>query len=447
VISKSVRLLAGRGAGWKLGSDLLGRVLQYALLWAAARTLTQGDFGDFTFALSIGFMLAQVADFGLQLFVQRELARLVVTDGGTAQHFSDEQRAGRLVGGGLVIKGVLSVVAMALIIGFVLIEPVGNKGALVLVGLAMVLGTALDYLAYCFRAMGALRYEALGNLVARGLNLALGLALLIGGAGVWGLAVATNVAMLAAIAVSFRLLGRYVRLSWKPDWAFWRGSMGQPTAVGIGIVFSIISFRVDNLLIPPILGREALAVYNVAYKLFEPALIVPGVVLAATFPLLSQAAGALHMKPGALREMLGHTMLMLAGLGAAAVVGLGLLAVPLIWVLYGAQYAASANVLQVLALACLPMYLNYGLTHALIAADRPRLYAVFTLGAMFVNVAANLLFIPLLGVEGAAVATVATEVMLFALCAAAILTIVPALRGGSGQTELAASERKVEGLP
>src|SRR5437868_15122095 len=112
----------GRGAFWKLGSDLAGRVLQYALLWVAARSLGRADYGDFTFGLSVGLMLAQVADFGLQLFVQRELARLTITGigdrgsgvgppvdpipdprspiPGRRPYFSDEAAASRLVGGG-----------------------------------------------------------------------------------------------------------------------------------------------------------------------------------------------------------------------------------------------------------------------------------------------------------------------------------------------------------
>src|SRR2546428_14100520 len=116
----------GRGAFWKLGSDLLGRVLQYALLWVAARSLGRADFGDFTFALSIGFMLAQVADFGLQLFVQRELARQFQVPSSKFQVKSSRPNlelgtwnlelhsAARLVGGGLIIKIGLSVVALAL---------------------------------------------------------------------------------------------------------------------------------------------------------------------------------------------------------------------------------------------------------------------------------------------------------------------------------------------
>jgi O-antigen/teichoic acid export membrane protein len=416
-------------------------VLQYLLLWSAARALSQGDFGDFTFALSAGFMLAQIADFGLQLYVQRELARLALPGAVAAPYFSDEAAAGRLVGGGLAIKGVLSLAAMLLITTLVLVEPVGNKLALVLIGLSMVLGTALDYVSYCFRSIGRLAYEAAANLVSRAVNLTLGVSFLLLGAGVWGLAIAGNLAMLAALGLSFARLIRVVRPRWLPDWAYWRRSMGQPTALGIGIIFSIVSFRVDNLLIAPMVGREGLAVYNVAYKLFEPSLIVPGVVLAATFPLLSQAAGALWVAARRLRELLARTIGGLSLLGALATILLIVLASPLINLLYGQEYAASVPVLQLLALACLPMYVNYGLTHALVAVDKPRYYAAFTLVTLFVNVAMNLVLIPVMGIAGAAVATAGTEVVLLVLCG---VTILRHLSRASSRSEEGEQPRKAD---
>jgi O-antigen/teichoic acid export membrane protein len=407
--------------GWKLGADVVARVLQYVLLWAAARSLGQADFGDFTFALSIGYMLAQVADFGLQLFVQRELARLAIPGARARPFFTDEAAAARLVGGGLAIKAGLSVVAMLLMALLVLVEPVGNKGPLLLIGFSMVLMTGLDYLSYCFRALRRLEYEATAIVVARCTNLLLGLGLLYLGAEVWGLAVAGNLAMLAALAFSYNRLLRYVRPDWRPDWTYWRRVSMQPTALGIGMVFSIISFRVDNLLIPPLVSREALGVYNVAYKLYEPSLIIPSVVLAATFPMLSQAAKPAPNQAGGLRDLLGQTSLLLFGLGLVATLAIALFAVPVISLLYGEQYAASAPLLQVLAFGCLPMYLNYGLTHTLIAMDKPHLYAVFTLLTLAVNVIMNLALLPNIGMAGAAWATVVTEASLLALCAAAVL--------------------------
>ena len=427
-------MLASRGAGWKLGSDLLGRLLQYALLWAVARTLAPSDFGDFTFALSIGFMVAQVADFGLQLFVQRELSRLAVQSAATPPFFTSSESAGRLVGGALTIKAALSAIALTAFALLVAFEPVGNKGALLIVGAAMVLSTGLEFIAYCFRALGRLKYEAAANLVARGLNMALGLLVLWLGGAVLGIAVATLASMLVAVLYAYAVLRRYVSPIWRPDWAAWRRAAAQPTAVGIGIVFSIISFRVDNLLIPPLLGTGQLAVYNIGYKLFEPALIIPGVVLAATFPLLAQAGSASALNRGKFRVLMGQTMLALFGLGTVAALALWLLAGPLIALLYGGIYAGSVPVLQALAPACVPMFLNYALTHGLIAADRPSLYAVFTLGSLFVNVGGNLLLLPALGVTGAAVATVLTEVVLFMLCAAGMMRLL-ATSGRSAEPE------------
>ncbi len=421
--------MIGCGAGWKLGADLLGRLLQYALLWAAARTLSQGDFGDFTFGLSAGLMLAQVADFGLQLYVQRELARLAVPGAQGLPYFTDEIKAGRLIGGGLVIKSALGTMAMLLIALLVFIEPVRSKWPLLLLGLSMVLMTGLDYLSYCFRALRLLRNEAIASLVARTANLVLGVGLLYLGAGVWGLALASNLALLLGMTFLYRRLAHCVRPIWLPDWAAWRRSAAQPTAIGIGIVFSIVSFRVDNLLIPPFLGREALGVYNVAYKLFEPGLIIPGVVLAAAFPLLTQAAesggSASAIRSGTLRDLLRRTLFLLFLLGAGATLLLAVAAGPALTLLYGGQYAAAVPLLRVLALCCVPMYLNYGLTHALIALDRPQLYAGFTLASLIVNIAANILLIPLAGVSGAAYATFFSEVTLLAFCIPAVVRCLP----------------------
>lgn len=408
-------------------SDLLGRVLQYALLMLAARSLDLAGFGDFTFALSVGYMLSQVADFGLQLYLQRELARLAIPEANMRPYFTDERAAARLVGGGLVIKVGLSAVAFALMLVVIVLEPVGNKGAVLLIGLSMIALTTLEYLAYCFRALRRLKNEAIAYLTGRAINLLLGVALLYAGLDVLGLAIAANVAAVAAIAYSYSQLLVYLRPDYTFDLAYWRRSLGQPAAMGLGIVFSMFAFRVDNLLIPPIVGAahasETLSIYNAAYKLFELTLIVPGVVLAATFSLLSRAgdSGAADARMGGLRPVLGQTMTLLLGLGLLASLALAVGAVPLTNLLYGDRFGAAVPVLQVLALGCIPMYASYGLTHALVAMDRPQVYAAFSGLCLLVNVAANLVLIPGMGVQGAAWATFLTEATLVALCAAAIL--------------------------
>ena len=74
------------------------------------------------------------------------------------------------------------------------------------------------------------------------------------------------------------------------------------------------------------------------------------------------------------------------------------------------------------------MYVNYGLTHILIAIDKPKLYAIFTLIALSVNIVANLALIPTLGIVGAAIATIATEACLLIVCSLAVARHVATLK-------------------
>lgn len=434
-------------------SDLLGRVLQYALLMLAARSLDLAGFGDFTFALSVGYMLSQVADFGLQLYLQRELARLAIPEATRRPYFTDERAAARLVGGGLVIKAGLSAVSFLLMLIFVLWEPVGHKGPVLLIGLSMIALTALEYLAYCFRALRRLKNEAIAYVTGRATNLLLGVALLYAGLDVLGLAIAANVAAVVAIVYSYSRLLAYVRPDYTLDWAYWRRSLAQPAAMGLGIVFSMLAFRVDNLLIPPLVGAaqasETLSIYNAAYKLFELTLIVPGVVLAATFSLLSRdggsgAGGGTDM--GGLRPVLGQVMSALLGLGALASLTLAVGAVPLTGLLYGDKFGAAVPVLQILALGCIPMYASYGLTHALVALDKPQVYAALAGAGLILNVAANLFLIPRMGAQGAALATFLTEVALVTLCGAAVVRYIRVSAMPAQAAQPAQSETGVGGV-
>jgi O-antigen/teichoic acid export membrane protein len=69
-----------------------------------------------------------------------------------------------------------------------------------------------------------------------------------------------------------------------------------------------------------------------------------------------------------------------------------------------------------------PMFLNYGLTHFLIALHLAWLNALFCGVCLLANVGANLLLIPSLGATGAALSLLITEGLLTALCAGAIVS-------------------------
>ena len=64
-----------RNSGLKLGSEIIGRVANFALVIYAARRLGAVDFGLYSLALGLGFILSMIADMGLNTIISREVAK------------------------------------------------------------------------------------------------------------------------------------------------------------------------------------------------------------------------------------------------------------------------------------------------------------------------------------------------------------------------------------
>ena len=107
-----------------------------------------------------------------------------------------------------------------------------------------------------------------------------------------------------------------------------------------------------------------------------------------------------------------------AGLLAGAVLLLG--ADRLAGGLFGARFHGTAPALRILGLGVPLLFLNYGLTHFLVARNLGRKHLAFAALLVVVNLGANAWLIPRLGGVGAAWATVITEVVLTALCLQAL---------------------------
>ena len=83
----------------------------------------------------------------------------------------------------------------------------------------------------------------------------------------------------------------------------------------------------------------------------------------------------------------------------------------------GAPYAPAAPAFRILLLSFPLLSLNYALTHQLIGWERQRAYAAVCAAALVVNVALNARLIPAMSIEGAAWATLGTELVVTAGCA------------------------------
>lgn len=427
-LSLSRRL--GSNALAKLASELVGRVATFALSLYIANQLGERAFGAYNYGLALGFVVAQIADMGLQVLAARDVA----IAGRGAQP---------LVARALRLKLWLSLPVLALL--FLLRDgrPAAEQVALMLLGLAMLAQTFLEFAAYVYRGQQRVMREA-GLLTAARL-----LTAFFAGAAIWA------GAGLPAVGASYLLAIAGVAL-----WGIWglraggwfvaRAGIGreqddatgqrlqipaygdlirEALPLGIAIFLSIGYTRVAVFMLEYRLGSLAVAEFSAAHRLVEPAQIVPAALLAAVFPAFSEA---LHRDRRQARWLGWGSSLLLALAGGSAAVVFWFGAPWLIPTLYGPAFGDSIRVLQFLGLSALPAFVNYNLTHILIARGQ-QLYSSIFVGIMLIlHGALTWTFIPVLGAVAPALSVTFAEFILLFLC----IGVLVLTRGKAGQKNI-----------
>ena len=172
---------------------------------------------------------------------------------------------------------------------------------------------------------------------------------------------------------------------------------------GLGTnLFSMLFQRVDMLLLGAFVPAAGVALYTVATRLNGYLDLPLNSLGQAFFPKI---AAEKHREGGDLPALLEKSTGLLLALALPSMLGMVLLATPLVWLLAGKQYLAAAPLVQILALAAIvkPWGRMFGVT--LDAIGAPQWNFRMMLASFFVTLALNALLIPRWGVYGAAAAS------------------------------------------
>ncbi|HEX3646585.1 MAG TPA: flippase [Vicinamibacterales bacterium] len=399
-------------------SDLAGKGSLFVITIVAARRLSPESFGVFSLGSALGWIVAVVSDGGIQLHLARAVARRPEQ----ARQLLREWLWVRLWTAAFAIAGVTLAVAT---------RWRGPSAApIAILALVYACSGLIELLHYFYRGLSRSEVESSLTLWQRGGTLACGLIALAWHPDVTRLAIAMLIPVVATLAWSVRIASRMTDESRLRDDS--RDADRPPPAdqpprtpgtfttfrrdiwpIGAGIVLSALYFRIDVFLVQLWSGTESVALYNAVFRLVEALRLFPAAVLAVMLPALVRA--------GNLRPLARVAV----PLTAFAVAATGLLWLSAGWMipwLYGARYAPAVPAFRVLLLSFPLLSLNLALTHQLVGWDGQRAYAGLCLLALAINVALNARLIPIWSIEGAAWATLGTEMVLTTGCAVALLT-------------------------
>ena len=399
------------GEGWlvvyKAFADLTGKGSLFVITVIAARMLTPQAFGLFGLGTTLGWLVAVVGDLGMQLHVARAIAGAPEAAPVLLRQWWGMRLATTIGAAGLVLLGLL---VTGLEASYVL--------PLVAFTAAYSCASLVEFLNYVYRGLSRSDVESTLTIVHRAATLVLALAVLVLRPSVTLLALAMLVPALGALQWSWRAATtiaaqtRAPASAWPAESRILETFTRDVLPVGLGIVLSAVYFRIDVLLVQLWAGIEAVASYNAVYRVIDALRLFPAAVLAVVLPRLCRAA---DLAP------LARVATFVTAFGCVIAAGLWITADRLVPLLFGSRYADAVLPFRILALSFPLLSLNLALTHQLVGWNRQRAYAMLCGAALLVNVGLNAWLIPAWSIEGAAWATLATEVCLTAGCAAVLL--------------------------
>ncbi|MFW6089704.1 MAG: flippase, partial [Gemmatimonadota bacterium] len=402
--------LSGRVIGY------LGLFVYYLLL---ARRFGASGIGDYSFAFAFASFFTLGVDFGLRNLLTRRVARNRAEAPGIAVSVV-------LAQGGFA----LLLLAILLVVSRILGYSPTLVGYLVLAFLALALQVMGVSFSAFLEAVGEMRLSAIAALLQKGVVVVGGIALVLGGA---SLAAVMAVHVLSGI-VYLALGWRWARREFGPfDMAFRPRLAGTLFKAALPFFATValweIYSRIDIVMLHLFRGEVETGLYAAAYKLIAAPLFVAQLVGVAVFPTLARAvADELPELESVFRETL--RVLTVLGLAGGVVLLTAGDALPLL--LFGDEFAASGRLVRMMA----PLFvLEFGMVplwRLLLAMDRERTLVLLRLGSVGLNVALNLVLIPLYGPMGAVATSLISEGVLavaqFVLC----IRVVPSPFGGRG---------------
>ncbi len=393
------------------------KVLSLATLVLLARYLGEREFGMFIVALVAVQLADAISDLGLSQAMVREGA-------------GNDDRLGMDLAAVVPFKLVLSALSVILALGMV---AASGGGALIVetafyLGLAQALGSLTFLLRSVFQTHERMEYEALSVVLEGWLRLG---AVVITVAGSYGLVGIGKMfalsSLIVVVATAIAMVHRFARPRFTTGW-FKRGLDLLVMGLPISFVWLLIGAdqRINTLLLARFSGDAAAGAFGAAFRLVEPTLIIPSMLIVAIFPVAvrhgREGVGTTHF-------LLTSSQKMLMALSLPIAAAIWVAAPTLVAIVFGSPIDSVIQPIRILAPVIVLLFARFGMTQMLLAAGRWRAALWPQVLALLANAALALVLIPMNGETGAALAVLGGEVI-------AVAAVAVVLRDDFGESGL-----------
>ena len=306
-------------------------------------------------------------------------------------------------------------IGLALLLRFEYVITVG----IVLLAVSTLWNAISNTIVSYFQSRLLMIYPATAETLGRVLAFAVVAAAALSGASLLTIVVLSLLGFLVTFLANLYFLRRFVPLGWQIDKEYWRQLLRHAAPVGLISVLALIYFKIDTVMLAAMRDQFDVGVYGVPYKVIDVLVAFPSLFMGNVFPVLARVLGDHERSLAVFRKALDF----LAVSGFPVVVGIFVLALPIVHLIGGDTYLSASSVsyggipitavtvLRILIWAVFAAFFGNLLSALIILKNLQSKYVWAAVAALLFNVGANYLIIPHYSYLGTSLTTIATELV------------------------------------
>ena len=366
-------------------------IISMAVIIAISRVMGPESIGAYVFLIAFTSMFGTVSQMGLHALLVREVAR-------------NKERASIYLSSSIFIgigTSTIIIIVMNASKGYFNLNPEINH-CLLLLSFSLLPGFAVNTFDSIFMAFERADLIFYGQLTSTIIRVGVSLIAIWAGGGIFHLALIILFSGILTLILCIFMFKSYIsKITYRVDFRISLDLMRNSWTFLLITVVSMVSARIDVLMLTRLTDMTQVALYSAAHKLFEMTMILPQAYFRSTFPELSRLS---HSDSYSFRNM-SKDMLRYTAFYILLAIPVILVVAPLIVdLLYGGKFSSSSKILQVLIIGLIPWGGARIFANILVTSNLQRYDLISGVFATAVNVVLNLILIPAFGGLGAAVA-------------------------------------------
>ncbi|RLI54126.1 MAG: hypothetical protein DRP09_13890 [Candidatus Thorarchaeota archaeon] len=388
-----------KNTGIVVAGDVLFKLVSLVVIIYLARYLGTAGFGKYSFIFAYLAFFNIVTDLGLQTILVREMAR-------------DPTIAPMLIGNACIIRLILTVIAVVSSVAVITLMsyPSDTTTYIYVASLSVLFISFSDFYRTIFEANLRMEYNVTAKLTFKVLSATLILLIIFSHGTLLQIILAIVFSEMVKTLLNYLFSRKLVRPRFEIDFGLWKYLFKECLPLAMASAIWVIYYQIDKVMLSIMMGDTPVGIYSAAYKLCDPFSLIPSALMISLFPLMS---GYFKNSKERLIKSYRLSFKYILIIMLPITIGTVLLADKIILLVYKAPFTASITVLQILIWSIVFGSMSSVLLNLLISIDKQKLNTLSTGLCAITNITLNYFLIPVLSYNGAAIATVATNIVLF----------------------------------